>query len=96
MRNFPSLSQPSGEPNPHPSTEKTFYQSRKGVGPTTTTQIGFKNPNENDERTLYASRVMSYTGINGHEPTAMEKGLPLDQAGMGKHANGLVHQKKFG
>jgi len=96
MRNFPSMTSPSGEPNPHPSTEKTYYQSRKGVNPTITNQIGFKNPNEDGMRTLYASHVMAYTGINGHEPTSLEKGVPLDQGPMGAGGNKLVHEKKFG
>lgn len=70
-------------PRPAPSTEKTYFQSRQGVVPTRTPNLGFSNPGEGAQHALYQGRVMSYTGINGSEPSAMEKGVPTAQKSKG-------------
>jgi hypothetical protein len=75
-------------PSPPPSTEKTCYQSRQGVVPTRTTQIGFKNSAEDGEWPMYHGVVMDYTPISGHSPTPMEHGIANEQNHKGYYSNG--------
>lgn len=62
---------------PKPMTkEKTYYQSRQGVKPTTTANLGFPNSSENGPLKLYPSTdVMPYTSIDGRAPTGVERGM---------------------
>jgi hypothetical protein len=65
----------SGAPANPPSTEKTTYQSRMGVSPTSNGNIAFSSTTEGPMHSMdRGAHVMGYTGINGGEPSAMEKG----------------------
>lgn len=71
-------------PRPSPSTEKTYFQSRQGVVPTNTPNLGFNSSAEGSPRAMDSgANVMGYTGINGSEPSAMEKGIPTAQKSKG-------------
>lgn len=62
---------------PKPMTkERTCYQSRQGVKPTMTSNLGFKNSNEDGLWKLMPSTdVMPYTSIDGRPPTGVERGM---------------------
>ena len=73
-----------GGPNPAPSTDKLYYQSRKGVGPTTTPNMPFPSTLEGAQRAMDGGAVvMPYSEINSMSPTAEERGIPSDQRRMG-------------
>lgn len=62
---------------PTPMTkEKTCYQGRQGVRPTTTANLGFKNSKEDGLwRLMPSTDVMAYTDIEGRSPTGVERGM---------------------
>lgn len=76
-------------PMPPHSTEKTYYQSRKGVTPTRNMNMAISNPVEGAMRSLYHGHEEAYTSINDRAPTAMERGFAPNQASMGKYNNGF-------
>lgn len=74
MRYAPTSTE-SGAPSSPPSTEKTCYQSRVGVSPTSTPNLGFAKTAAGGMPGRYpGGHVMGYTPINGREPNAIEKG----------------------
>lgn len=74
-------------PMPAHSTDKRFYQSRKGVTATSTPKLDFPSSMEGHERRLADGNSMSYTSINDKEPTSPERGFAPYQKGMGKMNN---------
>lgn len=81
-------SQPMNGNHPAPSdTNKYCYQSRTGVTPTKSYKPAFPNIDEGAERSLERGRVEGYSGINGHEPNSMEKGVAPNQSSMGSMNN---------
>ena len=74
---------PTGAP-PSVDTSKTHYQSRHAVSATTTPGLAFPNSAEGGLMPQQRSEeVMPLTPINGHSPTADERGTPSAQNSKG-------------